>query len=1241
MKHPLLLWLLFLVALLPACSKAAPTAAPLAVSGTTVPVTPTFTPAFTPTFTTTPPQPTDTPTPSITATPTGAPSPTSPPPTVSVDATSTVAPPTPETGPLPSLLAEIALAPADETIQDLLLDHATGRLYVTDTAGQLHVLDADTYVELATLPAAGNLTLDVAHDRLYVWHDVTWNDEGSITIVDTASLAVVRTILPGGIVALDSARNRFYVGRRVSAYWPDDTPGVRLYDGETLQLLAEGPQPGTPVYNPLRDELYIVALTVHQADPETLQVTGDLLPDITAQHEGCRGCTGLRMATGARVFPDHNRLMVNMTTISTGGGPGYVIGPRFFDATTLEEITDPVQQPAVQVGCGDTILAEPVNGRTYRDERYVRYVAYNNLYVYGPDGRLETWRDGLWLGITNPNTGQMYMPRYQDLPVLDLATLSPLGTLSADCIHTLDVETGRIYALHDRNLLVFSERGAWPDPPPTGGIEPLPAENIIFIQLSPDYDGITDQTIFLGVGDSISLHARWLYRSSDGGQTWTRLRGGLPEGDYLSLDLTISPSFTDDRTLFVGGFRGDSWGEGVYRSTDGGDTWQPMWNGLTHLRIQDVALSPHYAQDGTLLAYTDYRRLTPWESGDSIFCSTDQGLSWTLVMTTGSSADPLPPLENLLPPGTSPPDVQFRRPENGWPLWKMERTTDGGQTWEPITVTRQPDFAIQAILPSPNLDADGTVYVLAEHDLFRSTDAGDTWQRWRDKRLAGRDFGSRLTSGAITPLLDDGQHQLFIGTAAGEFWTLDPATLDWEPVVIAPQWPTVMAGEWVNEIEIAPDGDVWLGTWGDGLARYADGTIQARYTVTDGLPSQFIGGIAVASDGAAWVGSDLPPSVASFDGQTWTPHPFAEEDYIGGVRDVTIGPDGTVWVGSQTPGVQRWNGQAWDKITDPEHRIGYWTHEVEIGPGGTLWCATTSGLAYYKDGIWSGGDSGEVLGIEFGSDGSAYLLGWGGYVWRLTDGQWTSLPAVKKGYFLSPLVLHAAADGAVWLGTSEGIFRYNGQTWQQFTAQDGLPDNKVTAIAEDADGWLWFGTGDGAVHIDPTLLGLDPVVWLTPSKPTPTPETCALPPAEPFAAAYADEAVAARLACPVAEATHTWTAFQPFERGFMFWRADLRNIYVLHADGWWSVYDDTWDESQPTDDPSLTPPEGFLQPVRGFGKLWREQLGGPQAQVGWALEPEQGYEMLLQPFGGGEMFLGIEGQVFIFYTDRTWESRES
>jgi len=106
------------------------------------------------------------------------------------------------------------------------------------------------YAELTTLPAAGRLALDATNHRLYASPEY---DAEKVTVVDTQSLTVVGTVSPGGLVAVDGARHRFYVGNQVYSAPKEDTPGVRVYDSQTLENLGEIQQPGIPVYNPLRD----------------------------------------------------------------------------------------------------------------------------------------------------------------------------------------------------------------------------------------------------------------------------------------------------------------------------------------------------------------------------------------------------------------------------------------------------------------------------------------------------------------------------------------------------------------------------------------------------------------------------------------------------------------------------------------------------------------------------------------------------------------------------------------------------------------------------------------------------------------------------------------------------------------------------------------------------------------------------------------------------------------------------
>lgn len=102
---------------------------------------------------------------------------------------------------------------------------------------------------------------------------------------------------------------------------------------------------------------------------------------------------------------------------------------------------------------------------------------------------------------------------------------------------------------------------------------------------------------------------------------------------------------------------------------------------------------------------------------------------------------------------------------------------------------------------------------------------------------------------------------------------------------------------------------------------------------------------------------------------------------------------------------------------------------------------------------------------------------------------------------------------------------------------------------------------------------------------------------------------------------------QSFEQGFMFWvgatteeRCKVEHdfapgsgeIWVSILDesgqvGEWVIVPDTWDEaSEPESDPSLQPPsDDVRQPIRGFGKAWREGLTDEQReQLGWATGDE-------------------------------------
>ncbi len=99
--------------------------------------------------------------------------------------------------------------------------------------------------------------------------------------------------------------------------------------------------------------------------------------------------------------------------------------------------------------------------------------------------------------------------------------------------------------------------------------------------------------------------------------------------------------------------------------------------------------------------------------------------------------------------------------------------------------------------------------------------------------------------------------------------------------------------------------------------------------------------------------------------------------------------------------------------------------------------------------------------------------------------------------------------------------------------------------------------------------------------------------------------------CPSDEPILSAAAEQPFENGVMIWLEAVDSVYVLYDDQNWQRFDDTWAEGQLESDPAITPPDQRFQPIRGFGKVWREHLD-VRERLGWALGPELAFESLLQ-----------------------------
>jgi hypothetical protein len=119
-------------------------------------------------------------------------------------------------------------------------------------------------------------------------------------------------------------------------------------------------------------------------------------------------------------------------------------------------------------------------------------------------------------------------------------------------------------------------------------------------------------------------------------------------------------------------------------------------------------------------------------------------------------------------------------------------------------------------------------------------------------------------------------------------------------------------------------------------------------------------------------------------------------------------------------------------------------------------------------------------------------------------------------------------------------------------------------------------------------------------------------------------------------------AYQAFGGGDMIWLEGNSTIYVLYANGRYESYADDFQEGDPESDPSITPPEGLLQPVRGFGLVWRT-YPAVRDGLGWALAPEEGFQGWSQSYSGlgmhnsGTFLRSTDGSVVLLsHFGATW-----
>ena len=231
-----------------------------------------------------------------------------------------------------------------------------------------------------------------------------------------------------------------------------------------------------------------------------------------------------------------------------------------------------------------------------------------------------------------------------------------------------------------------------------------------------------------------------VWKTTDGGNTWVCISDGFYGGSIGAIAVAQS----DPNVIYVGEgeqtVRGNvSSGNGLWKSTDAGDTWEHIGlKGTEH--IGRIAVHP---KDPNLLYVAAMGNLWIPNEERGLYRSKDGGKTWEKILYVSDKAGAVD--INLDP---NNPRIMFAstwqikrngyRMDSGGPDSHLWKSTDGGDTWEKIT--RNPGLpqgvvGIIGVAISPvNSDRVWTIIEANDGGVFRSDNGGETWIKTSSNR---------------------------------------------------------------------------------------------------------------------------------------------------------------------------------------------------------------------------------------------------------------------------------------------------------------------------------------------------------------------------------------------------------------------------------------------------------------------------------------------------------------------------
>ena len=278
-------------------------------------------------------------------------------------------------------------------------------------------------------------------------------------------------------------------------------------------------------------------------------------------------------------------------------------------------------------------------------------------------------------------------------------------------------------------------------------------------------------------------------------------------------------------------------------------------------------------------------------------------------------------------------------------------------------------------------------------------------------------------------ICEDSLHRIWVGHYSGATCLVND-----RPV------KTILDGLRVRALCADSKGNLWIGTWGNGLYR-DDGRTLTNFTVKSGdLPQDYIHDIFEDSKGNLWFGTGA--GLVKFDGTTFTTFMQKEfcNSYVGSIKEDR---NGNIWFHTDLC-VMRYNGTTFTSFDQDDGLASNTIFLIEFDQQGRLWVGTNKGL----DCVTLNDQSNFASVRNYGKNEGF------------------------RGIECNSRAVCRTRSNQLWFGTVKGVTSYNPANDMDDGVEPNIHLTGIRLFLEKTD-WTWSGGGQGGWFQLPSELVLE------------------------------------------------------------------------------------------------------------------------------------------------------------------------